>query len=140
MKSLLTESNLRKFIQKSIVESAITNPSREILIGDKRIRVEVAENEMSRNMGMMFRRNLEDDKGMLFIFEDSAPRRFWMKNTFVPLSIAYIDSEGKIINISDMSPLSESGVWSLGPAKYALEMNKGWFLSNGICPGDFVKI
>ncbi|MAI59010.1 MAG: hypothetical protein CML56_08545 [Rhodobacteraceae bacterium] len=140
MKSLLTENNLRKFIQKSIVESAITNPNREILIGDKRIRVEVAENEMSRNMGMMFRRELEADKGMLFIFEDSAPRRFWMKNTFVPLSIAYISAEGKIINISEMSPLSESGVWSLGPAKYALEMNKGWFLSNGICPGDFVKI
>ena len=140
MKSLLTENNLRKFIQKSILESAITNPSREILIGDRRISVEVAENEMSRNMGMMFRRDLEADRGMLFIFEDSAPRRFWMKNTFVPLSIAYISEEGKIINISDMSPLSESGVWSSGPAKYALEMNKGWFSRNKIYPGAFVKI
>ena len=140
MKSLLTENNLRKFIQKSIVESAVTNPSREILIGDRKISVEVAENEMSRNMGMMFRKDLEEDKGMLFVFEDSAPRRFWMKNTFVPLSIAYISSEGKIINISDMCPLSEAGVWSSGPAKYALEMNKGWFLRNKIYPGSFVKI
>jgi uncharacterized membrane protein (UPF0127 family) len=127
MKKLLTESHLRQFIHRSIVESAIKNPSRSISVANKRIQVEIADTEMSRNMGMI-------------IFEDSAPRRFWMKNTYVPLSIAYIDSFGKIISISDMSPLSESGVWSGGPAMYALEMNKGWFSENGIVPGDLVKI
>jgi len=140
MKKLLTESHLRQFIHRSIVESAIKNPSRSISVANKRIQVEIADTEMSRNMGMMFRKNLNKNCGMLFIFEDSAPRRFWMKNTYVPLSIAYIDSFGKIISISDMSPLSESGVWSGGPAMYALEMNKGWFSENGVAPGDLVKI
>lgn len=140
MKKLLTEDDLRKTIQRAIVESSTNLRDIPIFIGDKSVRVEVADNEVSRNIGMMFRKQLPQEKGMLFIFEDCAPRRFWMRNTYVPLSIAYIDPNGIILNVEKMNPLSESGVWSKGPAKYALEMNQGWFRDNGVSPGDLVKI
>jgi len=140
LKKLLTEDDLRKTIQRAIVESSTNLRDIPIFIGDKSVRVEVADNEVSRNIGMMFRKQLPQEKGMLFIFEDCAPRRFWMRNTYVPLSIAYIDPNGIILNVEKMNPLSESGVWSKGPAKYALEMNQGWFRDNGVSPGDLVKI
>ena len=140
MKKLLTEDDLRKTIQRAIVESSTNLRDIPIFIGDKSVRVEVADNEVSRNIGMMFRKQLPQEKGMLFIFEDCAPRRFWMRNTYVPLSISYIDPNGIILNVEKMNPLSESGVWSKGPAKYALEMNQGWFRDNGVSPGDLVKI
>tara|TARA_R110001583_G_scaffold12612_8_gene55871 strand:- start:6435 stop:6857 length:423 start_codon:yes stop_codon:yes gene_type:complete len=137
---LLTEADLRQVVQHNIAESIVQLKDIPIHVGNKSINVEVADNEDSRNIGMMFRRVLPPEKGMLFVFEDSAPRRFWMKNTYVPLSIAYINSRGIILNVEKMNPLSESGVWSKGPARYALEMNQGWFKENGISPGDLVKI
>ena len=140
MKKLLTEAGLRQAIQNVIVESTVQLRGMNIHVGNKPIRVEVADSEVSRNIGMMFRKQLPYEKGMLFIFEDCAPRRFWMRNTYVPLSIAYIDPNGIILNVEKMNPLSESGVWSKGPAKYALEMNQGWFKANGVSPGDLVKI
>ena len=140
MKKLLSELDLRRAVQHGIAESITRSKYIPIHVGNKPVVVEVADNEASRNIGMMFRRSLPLEKGMLFIFEDCAPRRFWMRNTYVPLSIAYIDSRGIILNVEKMNPHSESGVWSKGPARYALEMNQGWFKENGITPGDLVKI
>jgi len=75
---------------------------------------------------------------MIFVFEKAEPQGFWMKNTFIPLSIAFIDSDGRILNVTDMAPQDERTHWSNGPALYALEMRKGWFAERGIGPGDQV--
>jgi uncharacterized membrane protein (UPF0127 family) len=89
----------------------------------------------------MFRKSLPENEGMLFINDKEKPLRFWMKNTFIPLSIAYLDKDRKILNIEDMRPstsiMQESVAISesVKPAQYALEMNQGWFKKNKIIPG-----
>ena len=73
--------------------------------------------------------------GMLFVYPDARPRSFWMKDTLLPLSIAYIDEDGRIVSIRDMQPRDEAGVPSGAPAQYALEMDQGWFAQNGVVVG-----
>ncbi len=87
----------------------------------------------------MFRTRLAASSGMIFIFPDERPVSMWMKNTPIPLSVAFIDSSGRIINIEAMQPNSEQTHSSNGPAKYALEMNQGWFSKHGIESGDRVS-
>jgi uncharacterized membrane protein (UPF0127 family) len=87
----------------------------------------------------MYRFSLQPDHGMLFVFAKPQVLAFWMKNTYVPLSIAFIDSEGRILNIEDMAPQTETTHPSRGAALYALEMKKGWFVQHGIAPGDRVE-
>ena len=99
---------------------------------------EVAATEQSRTTGLMYRFSLNPDSGMLFVFGTPQPMTFWMKNTYVPLSIAFIDADGRIVNIEDMAPQTEATHGSRGLALYALEMKKGWFGANGIGPGDRV--
>lgn len=100
--------------------------------------VEVANTLATRESGLMFRREMGKDNGMLFVFPDSAPRAFWMKNTLIPLSIAFLDEKGVILNLLEMPPLTENPHDSAGPAKFALEMNRCWFTANGAKPGDKV--
>lgn len=107
-----------------------------ITVGEQAIQVELALDDEQRAKGLMHRDSLDTDSGMLFIYPDVKPRSFWMKNTRIPLSIAYADARGKIVKISDMKPFSISRVPSLYPAKYALEMNIGWFETHGIEVGD----
>jgi len=114
-------------------------PVADLKMGKSEIYVEVANKDVTREAGLMFRRKLEWDNGMLFVFNDSAVRYFWMKNTFIPLSIAFIDDQGKILNILEMPPQTEQTFPSAGPAKYALEMNSGWFAKEGIKPGDVIQ-
>lgn len=98
--------------------------------------VEVADTEVLRSRGLMFRRSLAPHGGMLFVFDDEAPRSFWMKNTYLPLSIAYVGSDGIIREIYDMEPLDTSRIYpSIMPARYAIEAHKGWFKRHGIVPG-----
>lgn len=98
--------------------------------------VEIADTEDKRNLGLMFRNYLDSNSGMLFVFKDANKRTFWMKNTYIPLSIAYISDDGTINEIYDMKPLDISVVYpSRRPAKYALEMNKGWFDKHNIAVG-----
>lgn len=87
----------------------------------------------------MHRFSLQPDHGMLFVFETPQPLAFWMRNTHIALSIAYIDADGRILNIEDMSPHDERTHWSRGPAFYALEMKQGWFTQKGILAGAIVK-
>ncbi len=108
----------------------------DISINGIPLNVELAKNNAERAQGLMYRSHLPKESGMLFAFPDQDDRSFWMRNTHVPLSIAYADAKGKIINIEDMEPYSEVGVRSKSPATYALEMNKGWFDQNGIKPGN----
>ena len=98
--------------------------------------VEVAADPVSRDQGLMFRRRLAGDGGMLFAFPHKEQMSFWMKNTHLPLSIAFLDTDGTILGITDMQPYDESSHLSPTLARYALEVRQGWFASRRIVPGD----
>jgi uncharacterized membrane protein (UPF0127 family) len=104
------------------------------------VRVEIADSDAERARGLMERTALAEDRGMLFVFEEERRRSFWMKNTLIPLSIAYIDAERRIVDIQDMEPLDETSHPSAGPAQYALEVNQGFFEENGVEVGDTVEL
>lgn len=107
-------------------------------VGATAVVAEVADDEHEREVGLMGRTALGANQGMLFVYPDEAPRSFWMKNTVLPLSIAYLDSQGRIVRIADMTPLDLSPVPSRRPAMYALEMERGWFAAHGVLEGDKV--
>ena len=104
------------------------------------VEAEMAIKAEDRNHGYMERKNIPDGTGMLFVFEKDQILSFWMKNTPHPLSIAYIDSKGKIRNIYDMTPYSLSSIVSTVSVRYALEVPQGWYKKNGITEGDTVVI
>lgn len=104
------------------------------------LNVEVAATGAERERGLMGRTALPDNAGMLFVFDRPQMLSFWMKDTLIPLSIAFIDSDGKIVDIQDMQPLDETVRVSRVPAKYALEVNQGFFGKHGIKVGDRVKL
>ncbi len=114
-------------------------PVIDLTIKGHKLKAEVAADTNTRTIGLMNRFSLKPDHGMLFVFAQSEPLGFWMKNTFVPLSIAYLDSKGVILNILDMKPKDESSHPSAGPALFALEMKQGWFKERGIVAGDQVN-
>ena len=114
-------------------------PVVDLTIKTAKFKAEVAADNNSRTIGLMNRFSLKPDQGMIFVFAQSEPLAFWMRNTFVPLSIAYIDSKGVIVNIIDMKPQDESTHPSAGPAMFALEMKQGWFKQHGIVAGDKVN-
>jgi len=111
-------------------------PTVELRIKGQRVVAEIAATEATRTTGLMNRFSLQPDHGMLFVFRAPQVLAFWMKNTYVPLSIAFIGADGRILNIEDMAPLTESTHPSRGPALYALEMKKGWFAQHGIAAGE----
>ncbi len=100
---------------------------------------EVAATPATRNTGLMNRFSIGPDQGMIFVFSTPQPLNFWMHNTYTPLSIAFIDPQGRILNIADMAPQTDDTHPSNGPALYALEMRKGWFERNGVTAGARVK-
>ena len=106
--------------------------------GPVAVDVELAQTEEQRNKGLMYRTNLEDGKGMLFIFTEDQILSFWMKNTLIPLSIAYITYDGTIADIRDMHPNNTNPVHSSRSVRYALEVPQGWFGRAGIKAGDKV--
>ena len=110
-------------------------PAVDLTVGMYRIHAEVANDMNSRMQGLMFRKSMPQSAGMLFVFEDSAAQCMWMKNTLIPLSVAFVDATGAIVNIADMQPQTEDSHCAERPVRYALEMNKGWFAQRGIRPG-----
>jgi uncharacterized membrane protein (UPF0127 family) len=108
----------------------------ELKAGMHLIQAEVVSDPGSRAQGLMHRRTLAPNAGMLFIFDEPAIHCMWMKNTFVPLSVAFIDERGTIANIADMEPHSEVSHCAARPVRYALEMNRGWFAARSIKPGS----
>ena len=112
----------------------------QLTVRGKKIRAEVVQTEEEKARGLMFRESLGKDEGMLFAYDREEVLTFWMKNTFIPLSIAFIDQRGKIVDIQDMEPFNLQTHASILPARYALEMNQGWFKKNGIKVGDVVSI
>lgn len=113
-------------------------PKLPLAIGGHALTAEVAATPSTRTVGLMNRFSLKPDHGMLFVFSAPQPLSFWMKNTYIALSIAFIDPSGRIVNIEDMAPQTETPHRSAAPSLYALEMKKGWFAERGIGPGDRV--
>jgi hypothetical protein len=111
-------------------------PTTKLNAGIHVIQAEVASTTATRSQGLMQRKSMAQGAGMLFLFDESAAHCMWMKNTLIPLSVAFIDERGEIVNIADMQPLDETTHCALRPARYALEMNQGWFKKRGIGPGS----
>lgn len=106
----------------------------------RKIDVEIAENQAERSKGLMYRPYIPDSVGMLFIFEQSAPQGFWMKNTSIPLDIIYVDENKKIVSIAkNTKPYSEESIPSLGNAQYVVEVNAGFSERNNIITGDAIS-
>ena len=108
-------------------------------IGMHIIHAEVANDEATRSHGLMGRKELAGNDGMLFVFAQPGNYAMWMKNTVIPLSVAFIDANGLILNTEEMKPLTETTHSSAGQAKFALEMNGGWFARKRIQPGDQIR-
>jgi len=104
------------------------------------LHVEVAVSEAEQARGLMYRKSLPSDGGMLFVYPSPRTVHYWMRNTFIPLSIAFIGSDRRIINMADMAPNNSTRTYSSrGPCQYVLEVNQGWFKKHGVQPGDRVE-
>lgn len=110
-------------------------PTVTLTAGMHNVQAQVAASPDQRQIGLMYRREMPTNEGMLFIFEDASRQCFWMRNTLLPLSIAFIADDGTIVNLADMKPMTEDSHCSGKPVRYALEMNAGWFAKRGIGPG-----
>ena len=110
-------------------------PTTQLSAGIHIIRAEVANTDATRRDGLMFRRELPGNDGMLFVFDQPDVQCFWMRNTLLPLSIAFIADDGTIVNIEDMAPQTEDPHCAKKPVRYALEMAQGWFGKHGITAG-----
>lgn len=111
-----------------------------VTLGQNKLQIELACSSEEQERGLMFRRELPENQGMLFVFEQEKSLNFWMKNTYLPLSIAYIDAAGQIVDIQDMQPLDETTHPSAKPARYALEVNQGWFKRHAVSVGAQIKL
>ncbi len=110
-------------------------PTTPLTIGIHVVQAELAVTPEQQATGMMFRTSMGTNEGMLFVNDDAGVRCFWMRNTLVPLTIAFVADDGTIVNTADMEPRSEKSHCSAQPVRFALEMNLGWFAKRGIKPG-----
>ncbi len=114
---------------------------KKILVGKTPLWVEVADTLEKQERGLMFRRSLPENEGMLFVYREPIEMSFWMRNTLIPLDIVFVGADGVILNIHQARPLDESVLYrSAGAAKYVIETNQGWFARHGIVPGDRVTL
>lgn len=112
----------------------------ELAVGGAEFRVELAVTAEQRRRGLMYRDRLGEREGMLFVFEEERMLSFWMRDTSLPLSIAFIDARGVIVHLADLVPYSERRVSSRVPARFALEVNRGAFERAGVALGDVVAL
>ena len=120
----------------AIAQEPQTNlPRITISAGMHQIDAQVARTVEQRAMGLMYRQNMPEREGMLFVFEHPMQQCFWMKNTFLPLSTAFVDDDGTVVNVADMQPQTTDSHCSAKPVRYVLEMNRGWFAKKGIKQG-----
>jgi hypothetical protein len=113
-------------------------PTIQLSAGMHLIQAEVAQSDAQRQQGLMFREKMASNHGMVFVFDQPTSQCMWMKNTPLPLSVAFIDAAGKIVNIEDMQPQTLDSHCSAKPVKYALEMNLGWFKQKNVKPGSAI--
>lgn len=110
-------------------------PRVALTVGMHRIDAQVAQTPEQRQIGLMFRREMPQHEGMLFVFEQPGVQCFWMKNTRLPLTAAFVADDGTIINLADMKPMTTDAHCSLRPVRYVLEMNQGWFARKSVAAG-----
>jgi uncharacterized protein len=115
--------------------SSIVLPVKELVVGTHKVRAEIAATPSDRQQGLMFRASMPAQHGMLFVFDETAGHCFWMRNTPLPLTIGFIDEAGVLINTADMAPFNDASHCPTKPAKYALEMNQGWFVKHHVKAG-----
>lgn len=111
----------------------------ELTAGMYRIQAELAHTDATRQRGLMFRKEMPEQQGMLFVFPAVAQHCMWMRNTLLPLSVAFLDEEGRIINVEEMAPKTENNHCAQRPARYALEMNRNWFKQRGLGAGAQIR-
>jgi len=110
-------------------------PTVPLRAGMYQIQAQVAQSPEQRAIGLMHRKSMPSHEGMLFVFESREIQCFWMKNTLLPLSIAFVADDGRVVSMADMQPMDETSHCSKEPVRFALEMNQGWFAQKGIKPG-----
>ena len=113
-------------------------PTRPLTAGVHLITAEVAADDRARELGLMYRKSLEPNHGMLFVFDPASKACMWMRNTLIPLSVAFIDAGGRVVNIEEMRPGTEALHCANSEVSYALEMGRGWFSERGLKAGETV--
>lgn len=111
----------------------------DLQAGFHRISAQLAQNGEQRQTGLMHRKTMPDHEGMLFVFEERGVQCFWMKNTLLPLSTAFLRDDGSIVNVADMQPQTLDSHCSKEPVRFVLEMNQGWFKKRALKPGDRIR-
>ena len=132
----LAAAALLAFAAGAHAEAALRTTT--VKVGPHPLKVEVAASDAEREKGLMFRKSMGRNDGMLFVFDEPAYHAMWMKNTLIPLSVAFIDRDGVILNVLDMEPQTLDSHQAAGPAIYAIETNAGWFAEHRVKPGDRV--
>ena len=140
VKSFLSTAFVASVLATSLAVCAQDGPQMnlervKLTAGMHRLDVQVAATPDQRQTGLMFRKDMPQHEGMIFVFEQATQQCFWMKNTLLPLSAAFITDDGTIVNIEDMKPQTLDAHCSAKPVRYVLEMNKGWFAKKGIKAG-----
>jgi uncharacterized protein len=136
---LLLAAFFSLFVATAFAQQNIGLPTIELKTGIYRIQAELADNPKAREVGLMNRTSMPSNSGMLFVFEEKAGHCFWMNNTKIPLSIAFIADDGKIVNIEEMQANTTNNHCPKAAVRYALEMNKQWFSERVITPGTVVQ-
>lgn len=136
--SAVLASLLCSFSTLALAQQLTKFPVISLTAGMHVIKAEVAAKNAERQEGLMYRKKIGPNEGMLFLFDTPAKVCMWMKNTFIPLSVAFIDTSGRIINIEDMAPQTMDSHCAKKPALYALELNQGWFKQKNINPGSTI--
>lgn len=136
MKALLTALALGAAVAGAAAQDAQTDlPRVRLVAGMYQIDAQVAQTPDQRAVGLMWRKQMPQQEGMLFVFEQPGVQCFWMKNTLLPLTAAFIADDGEVVNLADMKPQTTDSHCSARPVRYVLEMNQGWFARKGIKPG-----
>ncbi len=136
---ILLRAALMLFVFSCLNARAGPFPEMELAMGMYRIEAEVAASGEERELGLMFREKMAPNHGMLFVFPDVRRECMWMKNTLLPLSVAFLDDHGVIVNIEEMEARTLNNHCSARPIRFALEMNTGWFKQRGFGPGTRLR-
>jgi len=138
--SRMSKKTLIAFAAAALPAAAVAQgmPTMELIAGMYRIEAEVAATQDDRMLGLMYRKSMPAQHGMLFVFGAPAQHCMWMRNTLLPLSVAFLDEQGRVINVEEMQPQTDDNHCAAKPARYALEMNAGWFKARGFGPGTAI--
>ena len=122
-------------LASSAQQAQMNLPRTKLSAGMHMLDVQLAQTPQERQIGLMFRKDMPQHEGMLFVFEQPATQCFWMRNTLIPLTAAFVADDGTIVNLADMKPLSDESHCSTKPVRFVLEMNQGWFAKRNIQAG-----